>query len=557
MNNFNFLNNFADAVCVFSEEKIPVFKNRQFNLSFPFFSSIEKFKKYFNFNICFLSSEYINKVTPIDIILNSEENSHTICSYQKQNGDLLYYYVYSFKLNNYKVVIFKDITLEESYKNINTKYIYLSDKYEQIQETAEKYSKLQEHSQSQVLKMGIINRISLVIRETNDMEKIISFALNEINELLGSFKTYFSMKEHSGFRITYSINENNNINTLTKYEDNLVKQIRNKDIIISSCLKEYLNAETFLPEGVKRIIIPVYNNNKLLGIIVTLTKQRMSIKENREILQSISVQLASSIMQAGLISQLNKKNKRLQKALNDLKEMQLQLINSEKMATLGQLISGVAHEINTPLASMSSNNSLICKLIKNKTSLNNNEIDILQELNNIDSEALLRISDIVKSLKRFVRLDEAEFQSADINKELDLTLKLVAHETKNKITIIKNYSEIPPVYCSVNMLNQVFMNIIVNACHSIINNDGKIKITTLSDDKNLIVKIKDNGTGIPLEIQPNIFNVGFTTKKKGVGTGFGLSISKKIIEIHKGTISFNSTPGEGTEFIITIPLRHD
>ena len=557
MNNFNFLNNFADAVCVFSEEKIPVFKNRQFNLSFPFFSSIEKFKKYFNFNICFLSSEYINKVTPIDIILNSEENSHTICSYQKQNGDILYYYIYSFKLNNYKVVIFKDITLEESYKNINTKYIYLSDKYEQIQETAEKYSKLQEHSQSQVLKMGIINRISLVIRETNDMEKIISFALNEINELLGSFKTYFSMKEHSGFRITYSINENNNINTLTKYEDDLVKQIRNKDIIISSCLKEYLNAKTFLPEGVKRIIIPVYNNNKLLGIIVTLTKQRISIKENREILQSISVQLASSIMQAGLISQLNKKNKRLQKALNDLKEMQLQLINSEKMATLGQLISGVAHEINTPLASMSSNNSLICKLIKNKTSLNNNEIDILQELNNIDSEALLRISDIVKSLKRFVRLDEAEFQSADINKELDLTLKLVAHETKNKITIIKNYSEIPPVYCSVNMLNQVFMNIIVNACHSIINNDGKIKITTLSDDKNLIVKIKDNGTGIPLEIQPNIFNVGFTTKKKGVGTGFGLSISKKIIEIHKGTISFNSTPGEGTEFIITIPLRHD
>ncbi len=112
MNNFNFLNNFADAVCVFSEEKIPVFKNRQFNLSFPFFSSIEKFKKYFNFNICFLSSEYINKVTPIDIILNSEENSHTICSYQKQNGDILYYYIYSFKLNNYKVVIFKDITLE-------------------------------------------------------------------------------------------------------------------------------------------------------------------------------------------------------------------------------------------------------------------------------------------------------------------------------------------------------------------------------------------------------------------------------------------------------------
>ena len=186
------------------------------------------------------------------------------------------------------------------------------------------------------------------------------------------------------------------------------------------------------------------------------------------------------------------------------------------------------------------------------------QIEMLSELNSIDIEASNRISNIVKSLKRFVRLDEAEFQQADINKELDLTLKLIEHETKNVVTVEKQYSEIPPVYCSVNMLNQVFMNLLVNATHSIkeYKKNGTIIVSTSADDKNLIVKIKDDGCGIPVDIQSKIFNVGFTTKKIGVGTGYGLSISKKIIELHKGSISFVSNEKEGTEFTIVIPITN-
>lgn len=559
MDKFNFYNNFNDAICIFSKDNNIVFRNTKFLTIFSDCKTIERFKKHFNFNLCFLSSENFKDLTPIDILIKSKENFHTICTYQNLNEEYIYYYIYAFNFNDYKVVVFKDITYYENFNNLQIKYTTLQEDYKEIKTSTNKFLKLQEHAQEQVLKMGIINKISLIIRETNDIETILSSALEEIHKLLGSFKTYFSMKEKNFFRIKYTIGDNTqDTDILTEYEDNVIKQIKNKNIFVSNCLKEYLNSSVFLQKGTRRIIIPVYNKNKLLGIIVTLTKQKVQIEDNKEILQSISVQLASSIIQAGLIQQLNKKNKKLQKTLSELKETQLQLINTEKMASIGQLVSGVAHEINTPLASISSNNDLINRILANKNNLSIEQIEILRELNNIDIEAAQRISNIVKSLKRFVRLDEAEFQKADINKEIDLTLKLLTHELGNNIEIVRNYSAIPEVMCSVNMLNQVFMNLLVNACHSIKQKKQKgiIVITTMADEKFLTVKIKDNGTGIPSEIQSKIFNAGFTTKKIGIGTGLGLSISKKIVELHKGSISFVSKQNEGTEFTVSIPVNN-
>lgn len=556
MEKFDFLNNLSEPVCAFDRDKQIVFKNKNFISAFSSFSTFDRFKKRFNFNLCFLSSDSFTNLTPIDILLKSKENVHTICSYQNSKEEYIYYYIYTFSFGEFKILVFKDVTLKDTLETLKNQYSKLEEKYNEVQKNSEKFLKLQEHSQAQVLKMGIINRISLIIRETNDIETVLSSALDEIHNLIGSYKTYFSMKEKNSFVVKYCIG-NEEAGLVTQYENDVIEKIKNKEIVVNSCIKEYQNSEQILPRGVTRVIIPVYNKNKLLGIIVTFTKHKFYIEDNREILQSISVQLASSIIQAGLIQQLNKKNKKLEKTLTELKDTQIQLINTEKMASVGQLVSGVAHEINTPLASINSNSSMISKLIKDKETLNKNQIELLNELNGIDIEAVQRISDIVKSLKRFVRLDEAEFQEADINKELDLTLKLMAHELKNDIEVVKEYSNLPPVMCSVNMLNQVFMNLLVNACHSLSETDkhGIIKISTSADENNLIVKINDNGCGIPQSQQSKVFNVGFTTKKIGIGTGLGLSISKKIIELHKGTIAFISKEREGTEFTVTIPLN--
>ena len=154
-------------------------------------------------------------------------------------------------------------------------------------------------------------------------------------------------------------------------------------------------------------------------------------------------------------------------------------------------------------------------------------------------------------MKKFVRLDEAELQEADINSEIDLTLELLRHETKNRINIVKNYGDIPKIKCYPNMLNQVFTNILVNACQAI-EGTGTIEITTFVDDKNLIIKIKDDGVGISPDKIDKIFTAGFTTKGVGVGTGLGLAISSKIIEKHGGKITVNSEQGVGTCFVITI-----
>ena len=278
----------------------------------------------------------------------------------------------------------------------------------------------------------------------------------------------------------------------------------------------------------------------MIGVLVLLSYQKRELNEEIEILDAISSQLGNAIIRAELYQKNAKNVKDLKAALNELKETQLQLINSEKMASLGQLVAGVAHEINTPVASIKSNNSIISKLIPQ---IEQEDLkDMLSQINSIDKEAIARISNIVVSLKKFVRLDEAELQEANINKEIDLTLDLISHETKNRIEIEKHYP---------NMLNQVFTNILVNACQAI-TEKGKIIITTDYKDGDLIVKIQDNGQGIPRENLNKIFTVGYTTKGVGVGTGLGLAISQKIIDKHRGKIQVNSEVGVGTEFIITI-----
>ena len=233
------------------------------------------------------------------------------------------------------------------------------------------------------------------------------------------------------------------------------------------------------------------------------------------------------------------------------------------MASLGQLIASVAHEINTPLGAISANNEMM-ETIFSKNKISN--IDMIKDMNSIDKEAIKRISNLVDSLRRFVRLDETQQQVANINDELNLTLELVHHKIKRGFEVIEQYGEIPLVECYPNMLNQVFLNIIMNALHSIeeiraqnSNYTGKIKIETKKNENNLEINIFDNGKGIDEKNRKKIFLAGFTTKKKGQGTGLGLAICQKIIEKHKGTLSFESgeikeEPDYRTVFKIKIPI---
>jgi two-component system NtrC family sensor kinase len=179
-------------------------------------------------------------------------------------------------------------------------------------------------------------------------------------------------------------------------------------------------------------------------------------------------------------------------------------------------------------------------------------ISLMQENNKVSALAGERITKIVQTLKNFARLDEAEFQLADIHEGIEDTLLLLHHELKNRIEVKKDFGKLPKIYCNPNQLNQVFMNITMNAIQSI-EKKGEINIKTYSDETRVYIEISDNGKGIPSENLEKIFDPGYTTKSSGVGTGLGLSIVYNIIEAHKGNIKAESIINEGSKFTIELP----
>ncbi len=164
-----------------------------------------------------------------------------------------------------------------------------------------------------------------------------------------------------------------------------------------------------------------------------------------------------------------------------------------------------------------------------------------------------RIPKIVQSLNNFARSDEADFKKADIHEGIDSTLMLVLHELKDRVEVIQEYGDIPQINCYPNQLNQVFMNLLLNAAHSV-EDSGIITIKTFAVDKYVCIRISDTGKGIPSEHINRIYDPGFTTKGLGVGTGLGLSIYYNITQHHKGTVSVESEVGKDTEFTLTLPI---
>lgn len=548
MKKFNFLNQFPDAVIVANNSGEVVFKNNTFKRWFKNFSNLNKFSHNMNFDICPLNSENIEIYSPIYHALTSKENFFAYVSYELPQNKILYYNLTAIKKRRYTILFLTDVTAKNELNEYKDQINNLREKYEKLEEENEDLQKIRQKAQSQAIRIALINKMSNIIRESMDISKILNSALHELAIMFGAYKAYYASNFDGDFTLEEIYGDKNKNQKKIKFDERTYKQIVSGDISVSHSLIEYIGAEPF-KQPVMRIIVPVFHMQKLIGVMVLLSHQKRELNEELEILEAISSQLGNAIIRAELYQKNINTVQELKATLKELKETQIQLINSEKMASLGQLVAGVAHEINTPVASIKSNNAILSKFIPQ---IQDAEIaEMMQAINEIDCEAIQRISNIVSSLKKFVRLDEAELQEADINKEIDLTLDLIRHETKNRIEIEKHYGILPLIKCYPNMLNQVFTNVLVNACQAI-EGSGKIEITTEFNDKKLIVKIKDNGKGIPENELSKIFTAGYTTKGVGVGTGLGLAICTKIIEKHNGEILVNSELGHGSEFIITI-----
>jgi signal transduction histidine kinase len=253
----------------------------------------------------------------------------------------------------------------------------------------------------------------------------------------------------------------------------------------------------------------------------------------------------------------------LEKRTRELQETQLQLIQSEKMASLGQLVAGVAHELNTPMGAIHSNNQsqgkVLEKLIDELASGRAapleqvTTLEKLREMNAVNDAASRRIIEIVANLRKFARLDESDWKKADLREGLDETLLLVEHQTRGRIRVVRSYGDVPLVGCYPGQLNQVFMNLIVNAIQAI-DGEGRIDVECFREGNWVVVRVRDDGQGIPEEAQSRIFDPGYTTKGVGVGTGLGLSIAYRIAANHGGSLRVKSEVGKGSEFTLRIPI---
>ncbi len=309
-------------------------------------------------------------------------------------------------------------------------------------------------------------------------------------------------------------------------------------------------------------------------------------KENENLVREQNILLEIKVKER--TEALETANETLNSALVDLKEAQSQLVDAEKMAGLGQLTAGIAHEINNPINFVTSN---IKPLELDINELNevitmyekvDRDGDIEQQLAAIEAfkrridinfvreeirsllagigDGARRTAEIIRSLKNFSRLDESDTKPVDLNEGLDSTLVLIRSSFPTNLKVIKDYAAIPEVECLPGKMNQVFMNLITNAVQAIkskpqLDAEEFLYVKTWQEDHQVKISIKDSGTGMPEEVKQKIFEPFYTTKDVGEGTGLGLSIVFRIIENHQGTIDVLTNLNEGTEFIITLPIN--
>ncbi|MGM3309188.1 sensor histidine kinase [Anabaena sp. WFMT] len=363
--------------------------------------------------------------------------------------------------------------------------------------------------------------------------------------------------------------------------------------------------------NVKMAILPFENDRIFMGHEQARVSEKPVTTTDNEALEYINSQIATltqllDVSEQSTISQsdrLEQTNTYLQETLQELQSTQIQIVHNEKMSSLGQLVAGIAHEINNPVNFLHGNlkyamdyTHLIVQIIQKyqdyypeppkeiQKLIQDHELDFLtKDLAKLLNSMMLgtkRITEIVKSLRNFSRLDEAEIKQVYIHEGIDSTLMILEHRLRARddrypqIQIIKEYNQLPLIECCPGQINQVFMNILTNAIDALqdgskswfIDNDQLEKPnhllptihirTEVIDQEWVAISIADNGCGMNEKVCARLFEPFFTTKPVGKGTGLGLSISYQIIvEKHSGQISCISDPGEGTEFIIKIPIK--
>ena len=459
------------------------------------------------------------------------------------------------------------------------------------------------------MQQKLLNQLASQIRASLDLDTILATTVRQIRDLLQVdrclFMWYLPDAAPPAWDVVHEA-KNDDLFSLLGYfpadiEGTLPRKIANLEVYQIddvATLSDAVEREFFLQVGYKSVLdLPIKSAGGLTGVLgcVACSEVRRWTKDEVELIGAIGDQLAIAISQSELYTKSvdsarrsQEQAKQLEVALAELQQAQTQLVQSEKMSSLGQMVAGIAHEINNPVSFIFGNltyteeytTSLMKLLQMYRDEYPEPPPAIQDEIEALELDFLLddlpkmlssmqvgatRIRDIVRSLRNFSRLDESEMKEVNIHEGIDSTLMILEHRLKAQperpaaIQIVKEYGELPLVECYAGLLNQVFMNIIANAIDVLQDNTQNpkiIRIRTGVEDNFAAIAIGDNGAGISDKVKQRIFDPFFTTKPIGSGTGMGLAISHSIIvEKHKGEIKCLSQVGKGTEFTLKVPIK--
>ncbi len=473
------------------------------------------------------------------------------------------------------------------------------------------HTNLSSSSISEALDFATIFKAAQVLSSEIQLEQLLTTLLQVVMENAGAQKAALLVLQQGDLVVEAVATINEGVSlvstplstsegipiTLLNYVKRSLKTVVLDD---ATAQTDFIADSYFMQQQPKSVLCtPMLNQGKLIGLLYLENPLTIGAftSDRTEVIQLLCTQAAISLENARLYQESQNYAQELERSLQELEHTQLQMVQNEKMATLGNLVAGVAHEINNPIGFLkgSLNNAkeytqdLLAHIRCYQQHYPNPAIAVIEHGEEIDLEFLTedlpklvgsmkvaseRIKDISISLRTFSRADTTEKVACNLHEGIESTLlilkyRLKANEKRPAIEVITEYGKLPPVKCFLGQLNQVFMNLLANAidaldtsCEGLSfaqaqDNHHQILIhTEVSSEQNMVViRIKDNGQGMPEEIRTRIFDHLFTTKEVGKGTGLGLAIARQIVEeTHNGRLSCNSVLGEGTEFVIEIPV---